>query len=290
MSKKKKVDELRRDLAAKLRQYAGAARELAVDRGVASDRELAYLVTLEALATAYHTFVRYEKPTSWLEARYRHLRLDFYSGFVPDEERTPAVDRVVDIFSDGYSAWTERHFGTATPYVMTRYDREALVREIMPYLRERSEGHGGRAFPLWRRIVEHFFASELANSDERRLRDVPLHIQTLEHTPIGRRAVERDPSADEQRVLDAFRERCQTGRATPDDASALITRAGSVEAAERAIAWMYTTEDEYLARNRPYSLDFITRIYDRFERARPRPATKDRMVAKMRVIQGGGDR
>jgi hypothetical protein len=270
------VLELRQDLSAEL--------------GVRPS-ELALATYLEALARLGRDSD--DKSEVWLAEQLAIWRTD---GDFRDDvgNATTFIPALVTVFSAGYEEWSESEYGRRCPYVPGLQDQRALTREIVPYLRSRSNAHRSTAFKIWSRIVSNYFASRFATERAQFhfLKDITTWMQALELSPIG--VEEPIEIGDEGRaLLDRFYKFAPAGRARAKDAVALLRRAGSYEEAIAGREWMYSERaDEYVKANRPWSLGFVVTIWDRYERSRPsadsiakRERARERLASSIKQVK-----
>src|SRR6185369_13218356 len=105
----------------------------------------------------------------------------------PASELTSVTKEFITLFCTEYLHWTEKHYGEKRPYVVTRADRLVLIRDIVPYLRERSGGKLGPALRVWAQILKNYFASTFSNERMQfhGLKEIINWIQPLELSPVG---------------------------------------------------------------------------------------------------------
>jgi hypothetical protein len=288
---------IRLDNLKKLTMYAAAVREEAVTCG-AGPSEVEVSAFVESLAYLLRTVAeKQDLGDDWLDEKAHEMKTGFAGGYFDREtgEPHPMTSDLVRIFGAEYVEWAKRETGEAGHFVTTRYDLEVLAKDVVPYLRERSGAKAKPALAIWERICRNFFRSDLTGRARHHLiRDVGPWLQALELGPVGR---DREEAIDDESrpVVEKFLEHAPGGRAKAADARALIERAGSVGEAIAGIDWMFQTEkDEYLAKNRPRTLGFVTRNFDKYERSKPKPGEEKRlakekaeMVKHLSLVSGG---
>lgn len=253
--------------------------------------EAALVTYLEALARLGRNGL--DESEAWLAEQLDVWRM---SGDFRDDvgNATTFVPALVAIFSSAYETWAEAEYGRRCPYVPGLQDEHALAREIIPYLRARSNAHRSTALKIWTRLVENYFASRFTTERAQFhfLKDICPWIQALELSPVG---VEPPVEIGEEgrRLLDRFYVLVPSGRARAKDAIALLARAGSYEEAAAGLDWMYSERaDEYVRANRPWSLGFVVTLWDRYERSRPsadslakRARERERLASSIKQVK-----
>lgn len=289
--------ETRVETQKRARAYLASLREEAVEGG-AGPTEVGLLAYCESLMGLLYAYTQAGKDEAWLRGKWQRHQLEFFSSMFEDGGQPHEfLGTIVRIFSDGYAGWTEREFGKRRPYVPTSYDLEAVAKEIIPYLRQRGEGKAKRALEVWEEICQNYFHSDFSQWRARNhlLKDVPAWLQVLEVGPVGRDDDVEELDDTVRAVVEKFASHKPDGKWTVKEAKALITRAGSVEEAIAGLDWIYSAEcpDEYLRKNRPFTLGFVVRVWDRFEGSRPTKAQLDRkerakqkFLGQLRVVSG----
>lgn len=253
------------------------------DRGIA---EISAISSIVALVSRLRTARTKGHDDAWIADRFRAHQLEFFGGaFEEIENEHPLTDRLVEVFSDRYSQWVADTYNRdPVSYVPNLWDREALAKDVVPYLRARSNGRAKAALMVWQAIVDNFFANPQERWLDRppSIRDTAPILRQLELGPLGASSATLDrlegPVAD---VVHKFLEHCPTGRWSKADAVQILEYAESPEDALAAIDWMYAADckDEYLRTNRPFTLGFIARAWDRWERNRPKKVNPAKQAA-----------
>ena len=274
---------------------AQAARRWAVDQGVTKANLARLATTIEILARIWEQGANNKVTDEWIG---KQAELERAAIFGIDSAELPVAfgGQLVRIFSDGYKRWVFETTGKNIDYAPTRFDTEALARDIVPYLRARSKNGQKRALSIWTTIVENYFSSELdGRSREHLLRSITPYLQPLELSPIGL-PVEESFDAGERQIVNVFKEFVPKARVRKRDVTALIELAdGRIDTVLHAIRWMFSPKaDDFIKKNRPYSLAYVVQCWDRWERARPTPESirrrkwaDDELKAQIRAVTGG---
>lgn len=240
------------------------------------------LHALDLAETVISTLSNYKKggiTADQLEQFMENLKAEFAGGIWDNGVATkssPITPTIVRIFSSHYRDKFQRD------YVPTTYDTRAIGKEIVPYLRTRSENKSAGASKIWETIVANYLHSDMSKSSFEAsrgflLRGVVPYLQELERGSLGELTTS---SYDGQRIFETFRDYAPAGVITDKDIDDLLKVCNnSLPEAVGAIEWFMTTTDSSVP-TKPYTLSFITRHYDLYEAFKKKSYAQNKAKAK----------
>ncbi len=211
------------------------------------------------------------------------------SACEPSDAAPFFVEKLIKSFSDEFSVWLYNKYGKENfVYVANAYDKEAIDQIIVPYLRIRSNKKSALALEVWHEIISNFFASNLPKWDHKppSIKEMAQNLRELEIQPLGP-ANKPVLYGDEKTVVDAFLAIKPNGFYSARDAKALLDISDNVQDAIEGINWMFSDDvtDDFLRENRPFTLGFITRMwnhYQAYKQHKPNPAKQEEAMRQLR--------
>lgn len=248
---------------------------------------------LKTLATVLKSGVTGNKEDTWFEDKLKFWKLNASVGLL--EAPLNFTEKLVEIFSIEFGKWVKSKYNKDKfVYVATGSDLDALHKEVIPYLRIRSNKSSQMAIQVWGEIVDNFFASNLHKWDIKppALKDIAANLMELELQPLG---AARNPVVygDEKTLVDVFLKHKPDGFYTARDVKMLLDCADDLQDAVDCVNWMFSDDvmDEYLKVNRPFTIGFILRCwrhYQTYKINKPdlakQEAAKKQLLAKINKI------